>query len=256
MTLFGAFEFPPVSHLFEWPAFLLEGTPFAINKTVLLMWVTVAMTGVIFLTVARNFRTVPGPLQNVVESTVGFVDDGIVGEVMGPGNRAWTPYLTSVFTFILFLNIFEVIPPISFPGTSRMAIPLVLAVLSWVLYVGVGFARQGPMYVINAIFPPGVPKPLYILITPIEFVSTFIIRPFALAVRLFANLFAGHLLLTAFFLLTASLWAANISLVALPLPLFMAIFLTGFEILVSFLQAYIFTILTAVFIADSMHAEH
>lgn len=255
MTL-GAFEFPPVSHLFEWPEIFLKDTPFAVNKTVLLMWLTVAVAGGLFVIVARNFQKIPGKLQAVVESIVNFIDNGIVDEVMGPGNRVWSPYLASLFLFIFMLNIFEIIPPISFPGTSRMAVPLFLALLTWVVFIVVGFAKQGPKYIVNSIFPPGVPKPLYVLITPIEFVSVFIVTPFSLAVRLFANLFAGHLLLTAFFLLTASLWAANISVVALPLPFAMAIFLTGFEILVSFLQAYIFTTLTAVYISNSLHPHH
>jgi F-type H+-transporting ATPase subunit a len=101
-----------------------------------------------------------------------------------------------------------------------------------------------------------VPKALYLLVTPIEFVSTFLVRPFSLAVRLFANMLAGHILLVTFAVLSAALWVAQWYAVFLPLPALMLVFLTGFEILVAFLQAYIFTILAAVYIGGAMHPEH
>jgi F-type H+-transporting ATPase subunit a len=120
----------------------------------------------------------------------------------------------------------------------------------------VGFRSQGPRYFTNAIFPPGVPKALYILVTPIEFVSKFLVRPFSHMVRLFANLMAGHILLTTFALLTAALWLAKWNAVFLPLPFLMGVAMLGFELLVAVLQAYIFTILAAVYIGESLHPEH
>lgn len=255
MTPVAQFEFPPVSHLFEWPDIFLEGTPFAVNKTVLLMWVTVLVVGGMFLWVARNFERIPGKFQNLIESTIRFVEDGIVGETIGPQGRAWVPFLTTLFMFVLFLNIFEVVPVINFPSTSRFAIPAYLAIQSWIIFIVVGVKAQGLRYFGGVLFPPGVPKPLYVLISPIELVSTFFVRPFSLAVRLFANLFAGHLLLTVFFLLCAAVWALGPSLAILPATFAGAVALTGFEILVSLLQAYIFTILTAVYIGDSLHAH-
>ncbi len=256
MTLLGAFEFPPVSHLFEWPAILFEDTPFAINKTVLLLWLAVAITLILFMGVARRFERIPGKRQGVVESIIDFVDRGIIQESIGPQGRAWLPFLTAMFMFLLLLNLFEVIPVIQFPSTSRFALPLYLALQTWLIFVVVGVKSQGLKYFSGVLFPPGVPKPLYILITPIELVSTFIVRPFSLAVRLFANLFAGHLLLTVFFLLTASVWALGPGLAILPVTFAGAVALTGFEILVSVLQAYIFTILTAVYIGDSLAPHH
>jgi F-type H+-transporting ATPase subunit a len=103
-----------------------------------------------------------------------------------------------------------------------------------------------------------VPKALYILVTPIEFISTLIVRPFSLAVRLFANMLAGHLLLVIFALLSEAMFQAR-DKILIPigvLPFFMLVFLTGFEVLVAFLQAYIFTILAAVYIAGAVHPEH
>ena len=132
-----------------------------------------------------------------------------------------------------------------------------LALLVWVIFNVVGVANQGlGGYLKSSLFPPGVPKALYLLVTPIEFVSTFLVRPFSLAVRLFANMLAGHILLVTFSVLSAALWVAAWYAAFLPLPALMLVFLTGFEILVAFLQAYIFTILAAVYIGGAMHPEH
>jgi F-type H+-transporting ATPase subunit a len=119
----------------------------------------------------------------------------------------------------------------------------------------VGVRSQGFFgYLKNSLFPPGVPKALYLIVTPIELVSTFVVRPFSLAIRLWANMVAGHLLLVTFAVLTAALWDATY--VGAVAPFAMLVLMTGFEILVSVLQAFIFTILTAVYIGGSMHPEH
>jgi F-type H+-transporting ATPase subunit a len=116
---------------------------------------------------------------------------------------------------------------------------------------------QGPGgYLKSVLFPPGVPVALYLLITPIEFISVFIIRPFSLAVRLFANLLAGHILVVTFAVLTAALFTGSWLIAFIPLPFTMLVFVFLFEVLVSFLQAYIFTILAAVYIGGAMHPEH
>jgi F-type H+-transporting ATPase subunit a len=140
-----------------------------------------------------------------------------------------------------------------------MALPMFLSLLVWVVFIGTGFKHQGLGYLKNSLFPPGVPKALYILVTPIEFISTFLVRPFSLTVRLFANMLAGHILLVTFALLSEALFQAEGNPGLIPvgvLPLFMLMFLTGFEVLVAFLQAYIFTILTAVYIGGAAHPEH
>ena len=130
-----------------------------------------------------------------------------------------------------------------------------LALLVWVIFNVVGVRSQGLFgYLKNTLFPPGVPKALYVLVTPIELVSTFVVRPFSLAIRLWANMVAGHLLLVTFAVLSAALWGATYVGAALTFPMLIA--MTAFEILVSVLQAFIFTILTAVYIGGSMHPEH
>jgi F-type H+-transporting ATPase subunit a len=200
---------------------------------------------------------VPTGAQNVVESIVEFVRDGIIMQTMGPEGLPWMPFLTSLFCFIFFANIFEVIPFIQFPAPARMAIPMSLGLLVWVLYNFMGIKHQGlGGYLKSSLFPPGVPKALYILVTPIELLSTFIVRPFSLAVRLFANELAGHLLLVTFAVLSSALFVKSFLVVILPLPAVMLVLLTAFEMLVAVLQAFIFTILTAVYLGGAMHPEH
>jgi F-type H+-transporting ATPase subunit a len=125
-----------------------------------------------------------------------------------------------------------------------------------VIYNFYGIKHQGLFgYLKNSLFPPGVPWYLYVIVTPIELVSTFVVRPFSLMIRLWANMVAGHLLLVTFAVLTATLWDSTYRLPA-ALPFAMLVAMTGFEILVSVLQAFIFTILTAVYIGGAMHPEH
>jgi F-type H+-transporting ATPase subunit a len=162
----------------------------------------------------------------------------------------------TIFCFVFLTNITGIIPTFQMPGNARMAGPAMLAILVWITFIVVGFKHQGPKYLKNALFPPGVPGPLYILVTPIEFVSTFLVRPFSLAVRLFANVMAGHILLFTFALMTKTLLNSGWLKVFSPLPVLMLIFLTAFEVLVAFLQAYIFAMLAGVYIGSSLHAEH
>jgi F-type H+-transporting ATPase subunit a len=139
-----------------------------------------------------------------------------------------------------------------------MAIPLFLSLIVWVTYIGVGLKHQGLAYLGHTLWPPGVPTALKPLVGFIEFVSNILVRPFSLTVRLFANMLAGHILLVTFALLTEALVQAK-DKVLIPvgiLPFAMLVFLVAFEVLVGFLQAYIFTILTAVYISSSFQAEH
>jgi F-type H+-transporting ATPase subunit a len=255
-----ALDFPPISHLVEWTDIALDDTAFAINKIVLLYLLATILTLLLFWLGGRRKALVPAGAQNVAEASLDFIDNGIILQTIGPEglHKRWIqPFLTSIFFFVLFTNITEVIPFIQMPANARMAMPATLALLVWLLFNGVGVMNQGVGgYLKSSLFPPGVPKALYLLVTPIEFVSTFLVRPFSLAVRLFANMLAGHILLVTFSVLSAALWVAAWYAAFLPLPALMLVFLTGFEILVAFLQAYIFTILAAVYIGGAMHPEH
>lgn len=257
MPALGGFVFPPVDELFRWKDIWFEGSPLAINKTVLVVLISSAMILILMFLGSRKMALQPGGLQNVVEMTYEFVDNGITKDVVGHDAERYTPFLGTLFLWILFLNLWEVIPGIQFPPTSRMGIPGFLAIMVYLIYLFVGFKHHGLKYLTGHLFPPGVPIFLYILVTPIEFVQLFLVRPFSLAVRLLANMMAGHILLTALALLTA--YAVNnvglLKLVAIP-AFALNVAVTGFEILVGFLQAYIFTLLAAVYIGDSLHPDH
>jgi F-type H+-transporting ATPase subunit a len=247
-----AIDFPPISHLIEWPS-----GPLGINKVVVLMWLSVILVFGLMFAGSRKKALVPAGLQNLAESAVDFIHNGIILETIGPDGMGYAPLLFTMFTFIFALNIWEIVPFAQMPVNARIALPLLLAVLVWFIYNIVGIFKQGFFgYFKTAMFPPGVPWPLYILVSPIELVQIIIVRPLSQSVRLFANMLAGHLLLTSFAIITASLWSLSLLIVIWPASFALLVALTAFEVLVSFLQAFIFTILTAVYIGGSMHPDH
>jgi F-type H+-transporting ATPase subunit a len=248
-------EFPPINAILRWkdifPTF---------NKVALIAVLAALIGSLLFLIASRqDGRKAPTGARNLAESIVDFIENGIVMQTMGKRGLGWTPLLISLFVFIFLCNITGIIPILQMPATARIAIPLCLALLVWVIFIGVGLKHQGLGYFGHLIWPPGVPTALKPLVGVIEFVSTIIVTPFSLTVRLMANMMAGHILLVTFGLLTESLLLAETNqLFLVPmsiLPFTMLVLLTGFEILVAFLQAYIFTILAAVYINNSMAAH-
>jgi F-type H+-transporting ATPase subunit a len=157
------------------------------------------------------------------------------------------------------MNLLEIVPGINFPVTSRMAIPAMLALLTYVIFNVVGIVKQGPIrYFKDTLFPPGVPLVVKPLLAIIELASVFIFRPLTLAIRLFANMMAGHVLLTIFFLFTNDFLLDEIDLFTVPIGILTAVVAAGlivFEMLVISIQAYIFTMLTAFYIAESIHGH-
>lgn len=257
-ALLSELNFPPIQNLVEWPnAFGTSSDSwYGFNKIALQSVLAVAFTVILFL-LARKKKMVPTGAQNLTESSVDFLEEGIIMQTIGPDGMKYLPFLAALFFFILFGNLFEVIPGFQMPANARMANPAIMALTTWVFFICVGIKAQGPgHYFKNSLFPPGVPTALYLLVAPIEFISTFIVRPFSLAVRLFANMLAGHILLVTFAVLCATLFGLSMLLVALPFSFFMLVALTGFEVMVAFLQAYIFTILAAVYIGGALHPEH
>ena len=250
-----ALEFPPINEILRWT----DVVP-SVNKIAIIAIAAVVVASVVFLLAGNaDGSTAPRGVRNLAEAIVEFIEGQIIMPTMGRDGLGWTPFLMSLFSFIYLCNVPGVIPIIQMPATARMALPLFLSLLVWVVFIGTGFKHQGIGYLKTSLFPPGVPKALYILVTPIEFISTFLVRPFSLTVRLFANMLAGHILLVTFALLSEALFQAEGNPGLIPvgvLPLFMLMFLTAFEVLVAFLQAYIFTILAAVYIGGAAHPEH
>jgi F-type H+-transporting ATPase subunit a len=258
VPVLGGFNFPPIDELFRWKFFLFGNTPFGINKTVLLILISSFVLCTVWILGTRKMQLMPGGLQNVLEAGWEFVDRGIVRDVIGPDAAGWSPFMATLFFFILALNIWEIVPIIQFPPTSRMAVPFYLALQSYLIMIIVGVKVQGPVrYFKDSIVPPGVPKAMLVLVVPIEFISKFFVRPFSLSVRLLANMMAGHILLTAIALLAAATWTTSIpEAPLLPFLVALDVAVIIFEILVVVLQAYIFTILTAVYVGESLHPEH
>ena len=247
-------DVPPISHLVRWENLFGTDGPFGINKVVLLTWLAVVIV-LAFFFFARKRQLVPSGTQNFAEAIVDFIRNDIILQTMGSEGLYWTPFLLTLFSFIFVCNIFEIIPAIQMPVTARMAIPFFMTMIVYFIYHFIGIKYQGVGgYFKSMLFPPGVPKALYALVTPIEFITFFFTRPLSLAVRLFANLLAGHLLLVTFSVLTAALFSATYIGAIVPGSLLVALY--GFEVLVAVLQAFIFTILTAVYIGGAMHPEH
>ena len=246
-----------VNELFFWDPVALEGTPFAVNRVVLLMFIAAIACVAFFVIGSRRRALVPKGAQNLAEMGYLFVRNNIAIDVIGPEGARFANYLSAIFFFIFFSNLLEIVPGINFPVTSRMAIPALLAIITWFVFNIVGISKQGWKYFRDIAFPPGVPKAVYFLLTPIEIFSTFLVRPFTLAVRLFANMVAGHVLLTIFFLFTHDFIVHNFGPTT-PfgiLTLIVASVLILFELLVISLQAYIFTMLTASYISEAIHGH-
>lgn len=236
----------------------LASLEFGFSKvTVLLLLGVVAVVG--FFTYAfRKPKLVPRGAQNIGEVGYVFVRDGIAKETIGHGGEKFVPFLFSFFFFVWILNFFGILPGAQLPATSIFAIPVAFALIVYFTWVPLGMIKQGPIkFFTNMMFPPGVPKPMYILLAPIELISNILVRPFTHAVRLFANMFAGHLLLAtfsiaAFYLISASV----IGIVGSVASFVVTVALTGFEAFIQALQTYIFTLLAAVYIGSALHAEH
>ena len=247
---------PPSAKDFVLPP-IFESIPW-FTKPILLVFLSVVIISVFFILSSRKAATVPSKFQFAGESVYGFVRDGLARDVIGPEFMRFVPYLFTLFTFVLVNNWFGIIPMLQFPSFSRVGFAYALAIITYLVYHFVGVKRQGLGHYLKGIaFMPGVPKPIYILLTPIEIATFFIVRPFTLGLRLFANMFAGHLLLLVFILGGEHLAQGVLGLkLVSPFAFTMGIALTFFEFMVQCLQAYIFTLLTALYIAGSLADEH
>ncbi len=249
--------------LFEFAPLLFDGTWYALNRTGLLYLLSALIIVVLMMTTLRNPKIVPGRMQLAVESILVFVRDGIAVDVMGPKGKRYAPLLAAMFMFIWVNNLYGITPLVNFPTTARMALPAMLAMLVWVVFIIAGVGAHGPRYFLDAVKPSGVPGFVLPLIIPIELVSTFVVRPLTLAVRLFANTMAGHIILAIIFV-SANTFLWDVShgnfmdkgIMGGILGIFLAVaagpLMMVFEIVVATIQAYIFTILTAVYINSSL----
>src|SRR5690606_335602 len=197
--------------------------------------------------------------QWAAETVYGLIRDNVAKEQMGTAGIKFAPYLTVLFCFIVLTNLFGIVPGLQISPNSHVAFPIVLAAISYVLYLSVGIRKHGFIkYMKMNLILPNVPWPMHFLLVPIEFLQNFVNQPVTLAVRLFANMFAGHLILLVFtiggfVMLNSDNWFVQASSV---FAFLMAIIMTFFEALVAILQAYVFVVLTAKSLPTSLAEQH
>jgi F-type H+-transporting ATPase subunit a len=251
----GSFT-PPGPGDFEFPA--LFGDFFTKPMLIIVIGTIVVAAG--FWLATRRAALVPSKGQFVGESLYGFVRNSIVSETIGlRDGLKYVPYLATLFFFLLVLNVSGIVPVLQFPATAKIGIPLFLALCSWAIFNYVGIRKHGFVGYFKAMmFPPGLPKVIYVLLAPLEFLSTVIIRPITLTLRLTLNMFAGHLVLLVCILGGEYLLVekGGIYAVLSLIPFGFSIVLTFFEAFVQVLQAYVFVLLSALYIAGALADDH
>ena len=235
-----------------------EGTFLSFNRVTLARVIVAVVLCAVAARVASRLRLVPTRGQQVVEMLAEFVRRSIGIEMLGDARgRRFAPILGVIFIGVLGMNLTGVVPGINIAASSVMAVPVVFAVLAYVTFIAAGIREQGvgPFFK-SQLFPPGLPWPIYFLITPIEFFSNFVVRPATLAIRLLCNMISGHLLLALTFFGTSAMLASAGGMKGLAvLMVGTSLVVTLFEIFIAILQAYIFAVLTAVYIKLSVEAH-
>ena len=214
---------------------------------------------VLFWLGTRRMSIVPSRAQSLIEMGLDFVRVGIAEDLLGKKDgKRFLPILTTFFFMIIAMNLTGAVPGLNIAGTSVIGVPLLLAGIAYVTWIYAGLRKHPGKFLRNSLFPPGVPPGLYIIVTPIELLSTFIVRPVTHTLRLLMNMIVGHLLLVLFFLATSFFFfeaPGLFKLFGLGTLAFGFVF-TLFELLVAVLQAYVFTILTAVYLQLALADEH
>ncbi|MCW2917901.1 MAG: synthase subunit [Actinomycetia bacterium] len=250
---------PPGMGLFEWKPLFHLG-PVAVQKPMVLCLLVMAGIVGFFWTGFARPKLVPRGVQNLGELGYLFVRDQIARPMMGKDGDRWMGLLLSLFFFIWMANLMAVLPLAQFPVNSHIAYPAVLAGLVYLTMWVVGVRHHGLVgFVKNATCPPGLPKGMYLIVAPLEFASTFLLRPFTHTVRLFASMFGGHLLVTLFAVAGYHFLIEKLTPLGAPvgiLGVLLTIVVTAFELFIQAVQAYVFTLLTAFFIGQALHPAH
>lgn len=255
------FRAPSISDFFP-SGVLFAGTPFQIDRIWVIRIVATLLLLTVFVVAARKAKVVPGRFQLAIEFLLGFVREQVVEEMLGKERgKQFVPMITTIFFAIVAFNLTAVIPGLNLAGSARIGFPLLLALWVLVTYFKVGIAKHGlGGYLSTSLFPPSVRKMpyLYLIVTPIEILQVFVVRPLSLAIRLTLNMVAGHITLVLTLLGTNYL-ITQASPALRPvgvLTLAGGLFVTLFEIFVAFLQAYIFTLLASAYINMALEEEH
>jgi len=228
----------------------LFGIDLSITQAVLWMWIAAGAVFLLVTFVALTLKRYPKGLQNLIEIVIDFLRKELVLKVIGEEGKPFFPYIATLFLFIFACNISGLIPG-SFTPTGNINVTIALATLGFFMIQGAGIKRYGFVGYFKAFVPSGIPSWVLPIMLPIEFIGLFA-KPFSLAVRLFANMMAGHMVILVFLLMIFKFK----SVVITPLPLVGVVIMMSFEIFVSLIQAYIFTVLTASYLSDALHMEH
>ncbi|WP_404349533.1 F0F1 ATP synthase subunit A [Phycicoccus jejuensis] len=257
----GGFQTPGVAN-FWWPVVPFDGTgPWVLTRPALVLLISVGLLAWFYLGATRKLSVVPTKSQFLVEGSYNFVRNTIGRDIIGSKDfLQFVPLLMTLFTLILVNNVFGIVPFIQFPTMSRLGIPLVLTVIVYITYHTVAIRRKhGVLPYFKSLVPPGLPGWLKPILFALEFLTYFVIRPLTLALRLFGNMLAGHLMLLVFILggEYLLLYGDNLFLNASGVLSFVfSIAMTFFELLIEFLQAFIFTLLAALYISDAVSEHH
>lgn len=245
------FSFPPIFSLN-----FGGGISFSFNKPELICFISAAAVLVFFVVAFWRPKLVPGRMQTFGELAILFVRDQILRPSLGKKGDGYLGFLVTLFFFIWLMNLFEILPVLEFPATSLIAFPVSLMIMVYLTYLYLGFKHQGFVGYFKNMIPNDVPTWVLAILVPIEFARYVVVQPFTLAIRLFANMFAGHLLLLVFTVATWYLAGLTIGALYAATSAVMVLGVTALEALIELLQAFIFATLAAVYIADSLEAGH
>ncbi|WP_397393387.1 F0F1 ATP synthase subunit A [Phenylobacterium sp.] len=224
----------------------------SLNNSIMAMLIAAGLVIAFFTVATSRAAVVPGRVQLMAEGVFSYIDDMAAG-IIGPESRKFFPYVFSMFLFILSMNMLGLF--LAFTATSQLAVTATLALMTFLIVIIVGFARNGAnMY--KLFVPEGIPWYMLLLVTPIEIIS-FFLRPVTLALRLFGNMLGGHVALKVFAGFVFSLASLGaVGIVGAILPLAGVVALTSLEFLVAFLQAFVFAVLTCVYLNDVVNLGH
>jgi len=251
----------PGPESFRWPLIGSDTSNWAFTRPSFVVMASVVIIAIYYMSVVNKLSIVPTKRQWIAEQSYDFVRNTIARDVIGSKDfLQFLPLLLTLFTLILFNNIMGIVPFVQFPSMSRIAFPIVLTLIVYIVYHTVAIRRKhGVVGYLKSLVPPGLPGWLKPIMFILEFLTYFLIRPLTLALRLFGNMLAGHLMLLVFILGGEYLLLHGSNLFVQfsgVLGLGFGIVMTFFELLVQFLQAFIFTLLAALYISDAVSEHH
>ncbi|SER78829.1 ATP synthase subunit a [Corynebacterium cystitidis DSM 20524] len=234
------------------------GGAFALDRIMIVRLLMAAILVIFFVLAFRNPKLVPKGLQNFGEIAVDFVRVHIAEDILGKKDgKRFLPVIATLFFTIIIMNVATIIPGLNISPNARIGAPIVFAIVAYIAMIYAGAQRYGfGKYIKSSVVIPNLPPALHLLVVPIEFFSTFILRPVTLALRLMANFLAGHIILVLLYSATNFFfWQLNAWTAMSAVTIFAAVLFTLYELIIIFLQAYIFALLTAVYIELSLHAD-